>query len=128
MTKVRTDLEPKPKHKGVPRSHPADQAAAGKAAAGALRPGYPHRTIRVEEIHEAVSRATDPISILEATPSGPRILEILGSVFPRQDAMLEWLNRPHPDLGGRTPMQVVEMGYAGAVEDMLEATLLGLPS
>jgi uncharacterized protein (DUF2384 family) len=70
----------------------------------------------------------DPTRILESTPTGARILEVLFSVFPRQDAMLEWLNHPHADLGGKTPMQVVVMGYPGAVEGMLEAALIGLPS
>jgi Protein of unknown function (DUF2384) len=72
--------------------------------------------------------AADPVGILGATPSGSTILKILTTVFPTQDAMIAWLKRPHPDLGGRTPLQVVKMGYAGAVEGMLEAALLGLPS
>jgi hypothetical protein len=41
--------------------------------------------------------------------------------------MLSWLNHPHADLGGRTPLEVVAMGYPGAVEGMLEAALIGLP-
>ena len=65
---------------------------------------------------------------LESTQSGTRVLQILSTIFPTQDALLGWLNRPHADLGGRTPLQVAEMGYPGAVEGMLEAALLGLPS
>jgi hypothetical protein len=76
----------------------------------------------------APSPATDAIRILESTPSGTRAFEILSSVFPTQDSMLGWLTHPHADLGGKTPLEVVEMGYPGAVEGMLEAALMGLPS
>jgi len=72
------------------------------------------------------------------TPSAPdlqpslrsikRILEILEQVFPTRAAVLAWLNNPHADLGRRTPLEVILEGYPVAVEDMLEAALIGLPS
>ena len=72
------------------------------------------------------------------TPSAPdlqpslrsikRILEILEQVFPTRAAVLAWLNNPHVDLGRRTPLEVILEGYPVAVEDMLEAALIGLPS
>jgi uncharacterized protein (DUF2384 family) len=72
------------------------------------------------------------------TPSAPdlqpslrsikRILEILEQVFPTRAAALAWLNNPHVDLGRRTPLEVILEGYPVAVEDMLEAALIGLPS
>ena len=72
------------------------------------------------------------------TPSAPdlqprlrslkRSLEILEQVFPSRATVLAWLNNPHPDLGRRTPLEVILQGYPDAVEDMLEAALIGLPS
>jgi len=57
-----------------------------------------------------------------------RILEILGQVFPNREAVQAWLNHPLPDLGGRTPAEVILLGYPNAVRDMLEASLTGTPS
>jgi hypothetical protein len=74
------------------------------------------------------SRRDDAVRIFQSTRSGMRVLDILSSTFPSQDGMLNWLTHPHPDLGGKTPMQVAEMGHTGAVERMLEAALIGLPS
>ena len=57
-----------------------------------------------------------------------RILEILDDVFSNRAQVLAWLNHSHPDLGGRTPLDVICEGYVDAVEDMLEAALMGIPS
>jgi hypothetical protein len=72
------------------------------------------------------------------TPSAPdlqptlqsvkRTLEILEQVFPSRAGVLAWLNNPHPDLGRRTPLEVILEGYPGAVKGMLEAALMGIPS
>ena|SRR5258708_26526248 len=82
----------------------------------------------IEEPNPLSEPPTDPMRTLESTQSGTRVLQILSTIFPTRDALLDWLNRPHADLGGRTPLQMAEMGYPGAVEGMLEAALLGLPS
>jgi len=39
-----------------------------------------------------------------------------------------WLNNSHPDLGGRTPMDVILSGRAGALVTLLENALAGIPS
>lgn len=57
-----------------------------------------------------------------------RILEILGQVYGDPQAVRTWLRSPHPDLGHRTPREVILQGYPDAVEDMLEASLVGLPT
>lgn len=72
------------------------------------------------------------------TPSAPdlqprlrsikRTLEILEQVFPNRAGVLAWLNNPHPDLGRRTPLEVILEGYPDAVKGMLEAALMGIPS
>jgi len=77
-------------------------------------------------------------STVHKTPTAPslqprlqsieRILEILEDVFADRAQVLAWLNHPHPDLGKRTPLDVICEGYPDAVEDMLEAALMGIPS
>ena len=39
-----------------------------------------------------------------------------------------WLNSPHPDLGERTPFDVMLGGQADAVVTLLENAIAGLPS
>jgi hypothetical protein len=77
-------------------------------------------------------------STVHKTPSAPalqpalrsikRILEILDQVFANRSTALAWLNSPHPDLGQRVPLDVILEGHPDAIEDMLEADLMGTPS
>jgi hypothetical protein len=72
------------------------------------------------------------------TPSGPalqptlrsikRSLEILERVFEDRSVILAWLNDPRPELGRRTPLEVILAGRSQVVEDMLESALMGIPS
>ena len=56
-----------------------------------------------------------------------RIMEILNRLFKQEDVEI-WLNWPHPDLGGKTPQQAINEGYASAVCGMLESALMGIPT
>jgi hypothetical protein len=77
-------------------------------------------------------------SAVHKTPAAPalqpilrsikRILEILDQVFVSRSTALAWLNSPHPDLGQHAPLDVILEGHSDAVEDMLEAALMGTPS
>lgn len=57
-----------------------------------------------------------------------RSLEILGDTLPDVVAVRAWLNSPHPDLGGRTPLSVILEGKAGALRTLLENALKGIPA
>ena len=57
-----------------------------------------------------------------------RSLTILSQLLGSKDSVRTWMNSPHPDLGGRTPISVMLEGKARAVSDMLEAALAGQPS
>ena len=57
-----------------------------------------------------------------------RSLEILAIVLGDRKAILRWLNSPHPDLGTRTPMQVILDGQVGAVRTILENAIAGTPT
>jgi hypothetical protein len=56
------------------------------------------------------------------------ILNVLARVIGDRPTILAWLNSPHPDLGMRTPMQVMLDGHADAVEGMLMNAVWGIPS
>jgi uncharacterized protein (DUF2384 family) len=72
------------------------------------------------------------------TPDSPNLQKALGPIkraltlvsqltaSPR-DARA-WLNTPHPDLGERTPIEVILSGRADAIVTLLENAIEGLPS
>lgn len=88
-----------------------------KQLAGALSKNY-------SSVHKTPSAP----SLQPALCSIKRTLEILEQIFVDRPAVLAWLNSPHPDLGRRTPLDVIVQGYPDTVEDMLEAALAGTPS
>lgn len=78
--------------------------------------------------YSTVHRTPTASAIQETLRSIKRSLEILEEVLGDKATVLAWWNSPHPDLGRRTPMQVLLEGHAQAIEDMLEAALEGIPS
>ncbi len=56
-----------------------------------------------------------------------RSIELISRVTRSKTDARAWLNSPHPDLGGRTPMAVILNGRAGAVVTLLENALAGIP-
>jgi hypothetical protein len=77
-------------------------------------------------------------SAVHKTPAAPDVqpflqslktsLVILEDVLANRSAVLAWLNSPHPDLGQRTPMDVILQGHPNAVKNMLQAAVIGTPS
>ena len=75
---------------------------------------------------------------LHKTPSAPGLQEKLRPIKESIDLVSRitvsksdaraWLNNPHPDLGGSTPMEVILEGKAGAVVTMLSNAMEGIPS
>lgn len=57
-----------------------------------------------------------------------RSLEILHELIRDPVAERVWLNSSHPDLGMRTPLQVILEGNADALSTILENALEGIPS
>jgi hypothetical protein len=78
--------------------------------------------------YSTVHKTPSASAIQEPLRSIKRTLEVLEQVFVNRSAVLAWLNSPHPDLGRRTPLQVILEGYPDAVEDMLEGALTGTSS
>ena len=72
------------------------------------------------------------------TPDAPSLQQGLGPIKRsltlvsrgtrnRREARI-WLNTPHPDLGEKTPLEVILSGRADAVVTLLENAIVGLPS
>lgn len=57
-----------------------------------------------------------------------RSLTILTQLLGSKEGMRTWMNSPHPDLGDRTPIGVIEERKSQAVLEMLESALAGQPS
>ena len=52
----------------------------------------------------------------------------LASMIGDQATVRAWLNSPHPDLGMRTPIEVILNGRVGALSTILENALAGIPT
>jgi len=75
---------------------------------------------------------------LHKTPSAPGLqeklrpikesIDLVSSITISKSDARAWLNNPHPDLGGSTPMEVILEGQAGAVVTLLDNALSGIPS
>jgi DNA-binding response OmpR family regulator len=68
------------------------------------------------------------VSLQELLIPIARSVTILSQLLGSKEQVRAWMNSPHPDLGGRTPISVVLEGKSRAVRDMLEAALAGQPS
>jgi len=68
------------------------------------------------------------VSLQEVLIPIARSVTILSQLLGSKEQVRAWMNSPHPDLGGRTPISVVLEGKSRAVRDMLEAALAGQPS
>ncbi|HLZ70159.1 MAG TPA: antitoxin Xre/MbcA/ParS toxin-binding domain-containing protein [Dehalococcoidia bacterium] len=73
-------------------------------------------------------KAPDAPAVQEQLAPIAHSIEMLLEVLDDRAAVLAWMNAPHPDLGGRTPLAVIEMGLTNAVEGMLQAALWGIPT
>jgi CheY-like chemotaxis protein len=57
-----------------------------------------------------------------------RSIAILARLLGSRENVRIWVNSPHPDLDGRTPLSVILEGKATVVTEMLEAALAGQPA
>jgi Protein of unknown function (DUF2384) len=78
--------------------------------------------------YASLHKTPDAPAVQDALFPIKRSLDILARVIEDRSAILAWLNSPHPDLGQRTPLQVLLEGHADAVEGMLEDAMAGMPA
>jgi CheY-like chemotaxis protein len=75
---------------------------------------------------------------LHKTPSAPGLqeklrpikesIDLVSNITVSKSDARAWLNNPHPDLGGSTPMETILDGEADAVVTLLDNALSGIPS
>ena len=78
--------------------------------------------------YTAVHKTPAADSLQSALLPVKRSLEILHELLGDPAAERAWLNSPHPDLGMRTPLQVILEGNGRALWTILENALEGIPS
>lgn len=77
--------------------------------------------------YSTIHKTPSSMALQPVLRSIKRALEILEEVLGERGVVLAWLNNSHPDLGGRTPMEVILEGRPEVLEDMLEGALAGVP-
>lgn len=92
-------------------------------------------SISVSSLAQAIGRGEAAVhkspaadSLQDGLAPVARTLAILFRLLRSREDVLAWLNAPHPDLGGHTPLSLIRGGKATAVSEMLEAALAGQPS
>lgn len=78
--------------------------------------------------YTAVHKTPAAPAVQEGLRPIKRSLEILADMFADPKEVRTWLNSPHPDLGIRTPLQVILEGHADALRTLLENAVAGIPT
>ncbi|HEY2123246.1 MAG TPA: antitoxin Xre/MbcA/ParS toxin-binding domain-containing protein [Chthoniobacterales bacterium] len=76
----------------------------------------------------SVHRNPSSESLQDALWPVKRTLELLYEFFGRRETIRVWLNTPHPDLGGKTALEIILENKAVAVQTILENAFVGVPS
>jgi CheY-like chemotaxis protein len=76
----------------------------------------------------AIHKAPAGKSLQQTLAPVARTISMLSEVLQSRERIQAWLNSPHPDLGGQTPVKLILEGHADTIADMLEAALAGQPS
>jgi CheY-like chemotaxis protein len=127
-TKMQSALHPVASHV-LPELH---DPVTGRLDAGRIAAylGIPLSAfVKFAEISVAgLHKSPASLSLQERLIPAARSLTILSQLLGSRENVRTWMNSPHPDLGGRTPISIILEGKARAVSDMLEAALAGQPS
>lgn len=78
--------------------------------------------------HAAVHKTPDAPSLQQGLGPIQRSLALVSQGTRNRLEARIWLNSPHPDLGEKTPLEVILSGRADAVVTLLENAMAGLPS
>jgi Protein of unknown function (DUF2384) len=99
---------------------------AGRIA-GYLQLPLKHLAEALGRNYPSVHKSPSALSLQPLLRPVKRILEILDEILQDRSKSLIWLNSPQPDLGRRTPLEVMLEGRAAVIEDLLEGALAGIP-
>jgi cold shock protein len=82
----------------------------------------------LEASYAAVHKTPDASSLQLRLAPVKRALVLIAQITRDRGEALAWLNSPHPDLGGKTPLEALLAGHADAIVTLLENASAGLPS
>lgn len=77
--------------------------------------------------YKAVHRNPSAAGFQPALRPVKRCAEILDGFFPQPETARVWLNTPHPDLEGRTALELILANRPAAVLRILESAAAGVP-
>lgn len=78
--------------------------------------------------YATVHKTPDALKLQKGLGPIKRSLALISQVTRNRREARAWLNSPHPDLGEKTPLDVMLGGHADAVVTLLENAIEGLPS
>ena len=78
--------------------------------------------------YATVHKTPDALKLQRGLGPIKRSLTLISQVTRNRREARAWLNSPHPDLGEKTPLDVMLGGHADAVVTLLENAIAGLPS
>ena len=93
-----------------------------------LAVALPQVAAAVGASYAAVHKTPDALSLQKGLGPIKRCLALISRATRSRREARAWLNSPHPDLGERTPLEVMLGGQADAVVTLLENAIAGLPS
>lgn len=77
--------------------------------------------------YKAVHRHPSAAAFQPALRPVKRCVEILHGFFPQPETARVWLNTPHPDLEGRTALELILVNRSASVLRILENAAAGVP-
>jgi uncharacterized protein (DUF2384 family) len=93
-----------------------------------LAVALPQVAAAVGASYATVHKTPDALKLQKGLGPIKRSLSLISQVTRNRREARAWLNSPHPDLGERTPLEVMLGGHADAVVALLENAIAGLPS
>jgi hypothetical protein len=78
--------------------------------------------------YPAIHKTPAARRLQEALRPIKRSLDLISSATRNLADAKAWLNNPHPDLGERTPLELILSGKSGAIVTLLENLRAGVPS
>jgi hypothetical protein len=107
---------------------PASGRIDASKVAAFLGVSLPQVAAAVGASYGAVHKTPAAASLQKGLGPMKRTLALLSRATRNKRETRAWLNTPHPDLGEKTPLDVILAGHADAVVTLLENALAGLPT
>ena len=78
--------------------------------------------------YPALHKTPDTAAVQPGLRPIKQSIDLVSRITLSQSDARAWLNSPHPDLGGKTPIEVILAGQAGAIVTMLGNAMAGIPA